>query len=185
MSTPLLLIAAIIALAFVYVLLPSAADVYRRFSGKIVARCPETEKPAIVRIDAVHAATTDLFGNPELRVAGCSNWPERAGCAERCLAAVAGSPVASRLERIVARWADGKPCALCDQPLDDPSSGFGPQPWIDEERVTHDWSESPDDALVLESLFAVRPVCWECHLLAVRSKDADLRTGETAGERES
>ncbi len=46
--------------------------------------CPETLQPVDLRIDATHAARTRFHGHEELVVAGCSRWPERAGCNQAC-----------------------------------------------------------------------------------------------------
>jgi hypothetical protein len=47
-------------------------------------RCPETGIAAEIEVDARHAALTALGGTPDVRVAECTLWPGRAGCAEAC-----------------------------------------------------------------------------------------------------
>jgi hypothetical protein len=89
MSAPLITLAAIAALAFIYVLVPIVGEVYFRFRARRTVYCLETGLAAQVEIDARHAAFTAVPGPPELRVAGCSLWPGRRGCERRCLAAVA------------------------------------------------------------------------------------------------
>jgi len=85
MTTPLITIAAILALGALFVLIPVASDSYRRFRRRRVVTCPETKASAEILIDARHAAGSSLFGNPRLRVNDCTRWPERQGCAEDCL----------------------------------------------------------------------------------------------------
>ena len=46
--------------------------------------CPETLQAAEVRVDRRLAARSLLSGHEEMRVAGCSRWPEKAGCDRAC-----------------------------------------------------------------------------------------------------
>jgi hypothetical protein len=95
-ENPWIVIAGIVAVAVVYVLLPVAADTFRRFRVPRILRCPETEKEAEVALDAPHAALTSAFGPPVLRVKNCSLWPEREDCPQDCLAAEAEAAPPSR-----------------------------------------------------------------------------------------
>ena len=85
MSAPWIAVTAIIALAAVYVLVPVAADTFRRFRTKRSLRCPETGREAEVGIDAGRAALTSAFGRALLRVKNCSLWPGRKECAQECV----------------------------------------------------------------------------------------------------
>jgi hypothetical protein len=85
MSAPWIVVAAIIAVAVCYVLLPVVADTFRRFRTKKSLRCPETGREAEVGIDAGRAALTSAFGRALLRVKNCSLWPERKECAQDCV----------------------------------------------------------------------------------------------------
>jgi hypothetical protein len=85
MSAPWIVVAAIIAVAVCYVLLPVVADTFRRFRTKKSLRCPETGTEAEVGIDAGRAALTSAFGRALLRVKNCSLWPERKECAQDCV----------------------------------------------------------------------------------------------------
>jgi hypothetical protein len=87
MSTPLIVIAAVMALAMLYVLTPVAADAFFRYRARRVLRCPETGKEAEVSVDARRAAFTSALGKTLLRVKDCSLWPERKGCRQDCLKA--------------------------------------------------------------------------------------------------
>ncbi len=85
MSAPWVVIAAIIAVAVGYVLLPVAADTFRRFRTKRSLSCPVTGGEAEVGIDAGRAAWTSAFGRALLRVKNCSLWPARKNCPQDCL----------------------------------------------------------------------------------------------------
>lgn len=91
MGQPWSLLAAIIALALVYVALPVFLLTYARFrgAGRLFhpVLCPVTREQASVNLDAVHAGLTGaLAGRPRLRVEHCSLWPARRGCGQECLA---------------------------------------------------------------------------------------------------
>ena len=67
-----------------------------RFSGSRVVRCPETKHLATIRLDANHAAFTNLSGEPEVRVKECSRWTGPVGhCFDQCVESeTPGSPYA-------------------------------------------------------------------------------------------
>ena len=85
MSAPWLVIAAIIAVAVCYVLVPVVADTFRRFRAKRSVKCPETGREAEIDLDAGQAALTSAFGRALLRVKSCSLWPARKNCAQDCI----------------------------------------------------------------------------------------------------
>ncbi|MBI4561631.1 MAG: hypothetical protein HY724_06260 [Candidatus Rokubacteria bacterium] len=87
MKAPWIVLAAIAAVAVVYVLLPVIVSTFVRFRAKRRLECPETGASAEVGVDARWAALTSAFRHPLLRVRSCSLWPKREGCGESCLSA--------------------------------------------------------------------------------------------------
>lgn len=85
MKTPLILIAATVALGLFYIVLPFTFDVYRRFRYRKVVTCPDTHGLAEVRLNACWAALTAVFHKPALRVKSCTLWRRKNGCAEGCV----------------------------------------------------------------------------------------------------
>lgn len=85
MNPILITVAAIIALAALYVLLPVVVHTFQRYRQKRVLRCPESDGLARVDIDASLAAVSSVFGRPVLKVENCTLWPKRKGCTESCL----------------------------------------------------------------------------------------------------
>ena len=59
--------------------------IYERYSGGRPVTCPENQRSAVVDIDVRHAAETVMDGHPDLRLSGCTRWPERAQCDQACL----------------------------------------------------------------------------------------------------
>lgn len=85
MNTPLITIAAIIALGGLFVVLPLFVHTFQRYRNKKVLKCPETGELAEVDINAPRAALSSAIGKPLLRVKNCTLWPKRKGCDEECL----------------------------------------------------------------------------------------------------
>ena len=85
MPSPWTIIIGILALGALYVLLPVVLTTFLRYRGRKALTCPETGQTAEVGLDAARAAAGSAFGKLALRVKSCSLWPERAGCARRCL----------------------------------------------------------------------------------------------------
>lgn len=89
MDKPLLVLAAIAALGLIYVVFPVVMDAFMRYRKIRRVNCPEEEKTALMNIDAKAAALAAAQGKTQLRVSNCSLWPEKRGCAQRCLAQIA------------------------------------------------------------------------------------------------
>jgi hypothetical protein len=89
MEKPLLMIAVIAGIGLVYVVFPVMMDAFMRYRKIRRVNCPEEEKTALMNIDAKGAALSAAKGKTQLRVINCSLWPEKRGCAQRCLTQVA------------------------------------------------------------------------------------------------
>jgi hypothetical protein len=85
MNGPLLLIAVIVATGLLFVVAPVVADIYARYRNGKALKCPEAQSTAEVTLNTHQAALAAAFGKPILRVKGCSLWPEKIGCAEKCV----------------------------------------------------------------------------------------------------
>lgn len=85
MSVSLIIVLAVVGLAFVYAFVPPAMGTFIRYRPRLVVRCPETMLPADLQVDAVHAALTAIAGPPEVRVRDCSSWPDRRSCGQACV----------------------------------------------------------------------------------------------------
>ena len=75
----------VVGLAIGYHWARSAFSVALLFRGQTVVACPHTRTPAVVVVDVVRAALTAYRRRPDLRLAACSRWPEKSGCAQDCL----------------------------------------------------------------------------------------------------
>ncbi len=88
MEKPLLMIAAIAGIGLVYVVLPVMLDAFMRYRKIRRVTCPEEKKTALMNVNAKAAALAAAQGKAQLRVSNCSLWPEKRGCAQRCLAQI-------------------------------------------------------------------------------------------------
>jgi hypothetical protein len=86
-QSPGLLIFAVFAAGFLFVVVPVALATFYEYRRKKSVVCPETERPAEVSVDAGRATRGAAFGLRSLKVEDCSLWPDRKGCQEACLRA--------------------------------------------------------------------------------------------------
>ncbi len=139
--------------------------VIRKWHGDAVVTCPETQRPAGVRISPLRAALTSAFtGSPRMSLADCSRWPERKNCGQECLGQIESCPEDCLLRNIVTDWYAGKECVFCHRTFDrlhwhdrQPAL-IGPDGFI-----TVRWRDVPAER-IREVLANHKPVCWDCHI---------------------
>ena len=139
------------------------AGAWWKYRGRRVITCPENQSPAGVVVDARHAAATALGKSPDLRLASCSRWPERAGCGQECLSQIEASPEGCLVRNILTKWYEGKVCAWCGQPFGEIDWAGRKPALLGADGVSVEWSEVPADR-VFETLAAASPVCFACHM---------------------
>jgi hypothetical protein len=62
--------------------LPMFSGASQKYRYRKIVRCPEAEKSAEV---GIVASRTGLFSPAGIKVRACSLWPQRKGCAQKCL----------------------------------------------------------------------------------------------------
>jgi hypothetical protein len=85
MDNPVTVIMPIVLLGILYVIVPVAADTYRRFRRPRLVVCPQNGFSATVQLDAARAVTTSVDGDPVVEIRSCSRWPEIGSCRRTCL----------------------------------------------------------------------------------------------------
>ncbi len=83
MNTSGYLIATVLVVAALYFSIRWLVTVYSRYRGTKIVTCPETGRPAIVEVDALHASLTSIVGLPDIRLESCSRWPLKKECGHR------------------------------------------------------------------------------------------------------
>jgi len=136
---------------------------FRKYEGKMLVTCPETGKPAAVKVNFWRGVWTSLRGRRRIELAQCSRWPERAGCDQDCVCEIEANPVAHQAWTIAAKWFEGKHCAYCGQEIA-PMKHLDRMPaLVNLEQKTYEWDQVPTEKL--PSAFEVcKPVCWNCHI---------------------
>jgi hypothetical protein len=85
MASPGLVILAVLGVAVLFVVVPLVLTTLYEARGKKSVVCPEKGKPASLALDPGRAARGAILGKTWLRVAACSFWPEKEGCAQGCV----------------------------------------------------------------------------------------------------
>jgi hypothetical protein len=163
MLTTLHLTIAIVLVGVLYIALKAIGGVYWRYRGARVIICPETEKPAGVRVDAKFAALTAPFGKSRLRLNDCSRWPQRRDCGQECLRQIESAPEDCLVRNILTKWYHDKLCVLCHKPL-------GEIHWLEHkpalmsaDRRSFELQEVRPERLH-DVLATHMPLCWNCHI---------------------
>lgn len=134
-----------------------------RFAGGQVIICPETGKPAMVEVDARHAALTSLVGQPDIRLESCWRWPLNQDCGQECLIQLDVAPPECLVRGVLMKWYKGKECVFCRRVFDEPHLTDHKPALVNHEGITLEWSEISLPTL-MEVLKTHGPVCWDCHI---------------------
>jgi hypothetical protein len=155
----------LVALALLAALLGRGVYAWWKFRGRRLVTCPENQRPAGVRLDSSHAALSGLLHAPNLQVAECTRWPEKAGCGQECLREIESRPADCLVRNIVLEWYAGKSCCSCGRPFGTiPVAGANPAVQT-ADRNSVEWSEIPVDRL-RDTLATAKPICFACHMAA-------------------
>jgi hypothetical protein len=144
-------------------MMASPVSAFRKYRGKRVVECPETQAPAGVEVDAGHAALTAVLGKPDLRLKECSRWPERQNCGQDCLAQIALAPEDCLVRTMLAKWYVGKSCVFCARDCSEIDWMEHRPTLLGPDGRTVEWQDVASEDLpgVLETHKAV---CWNCHV---------------------
>ncbi len=134
-----------------------------KYRGSRVVACPETGRPALAEVDALHASLTSVVGRPDIRLENCSRWPLKNQCGQECLANLDVAPGECLVSGVLTRWSRGKNCVYCGKPAEELH-------WMDHKPAFQagegklvEWHRVPVAKLsmVLETHL---PVCWDCYI---------------------
>lgn len=137
---------------------------WRTYHGVHVIQCPETRRPAAVRVDTGHAALSAVtHDEADLRLTSCSRWPERAGCDQACVPQIERDPKETRLDTILADIFTDQHCALCGKTIAGvPAIGHKPALRAPDGRTIPCDQIAPEH--IEEMLGTHRIVCWDCDI---------------------
>ncbi len=163
MTLVMLLVAAI--LVGVAIFAATAFTAWRRFRGRRVVVCPDDHRTAAVEVDASGAAVSAMLGGKDLRLQSCSQWPEKEGCGQECLAQIQAAPEDTLVTSVLQRWYTERQCVICKLPIEFHTLEHRPA-MMDlsrADRPTIVW-EQIDPTELPERLKTLAPVCWNCHI---------------------
>jgi hypothetical protein len=170
MWTVAYLIAGVLVVGAIYFGIRYFVTTTRKFGGGRVVICPETQKQAMVEIDARRAALTSLLGQTEIRLESCWRWPLNEDCGQECLLQLGVLDDECLVRSVLMKWYRGKKCAFCKRPfsevelIDHKPVLFNPQGY------TVEWAAIPISA-VNEAMATYLPVCWNCHVAQTFRRD--------------
>ena len=163
MNSTYFLIGALLVSLGIAAWLVIATRTFLRYRGKMLFTCPESGKPAAVRVAAGKAASTSLLAHPTVRLSECSRWPERKDCGQECLSQLGANPENCLVWTKVADWYRGRSCAVCHKPFNTLRWHDHRPALIGPERTTVQWNELAAEKL--PEVFATHiPVCWSCYI---------------------
>jgi len=136
---------------------------FRAYQGKMLVTCPETGKPAAVKVATWRGILAGLVGQHRVRLCACSGWPEREGCEQDCLCQIEANPEAHKAWTIAAKWFEGKKCVYCGTAISSVKHLDRRPALLSVERETRQWDQVPTEELP-EALWGSQPVCWSCHV---------------------
>jgi len=136
---------------------------FRKYEGKMLVTCPETGKPAAVKVDTWRAVLAALAGRHRVNLCACSRWPERQDCAQDCLCEIEANPEAHKAWTLAAKWFAGKNCAYCGTAIPPVKHLDRAPALVNLEKNTYQWNEIPAEELP-DAFEACKPVCWNCHI---------------------
>lgn len=140
------------------------ARMYATLRGDRVITCPENGKPAGVHLQAFLGAVRALFGREPMKVGGCSQWPEKAGCGQACLREIHAAPDGCLVRARLAKWYEGKHCVRCKADVSPAHWHFNPPALRAPDGKTRAWSEVKAEEIP-EVLATHEPVCFDCHVM--------------------
>jgi len=165
MATEQYLVIALLAIAAAFLIrrLEVAAHAWR-YPVLMLVTCPETRKPAAVRVATFRAAISEFLNRGDTKLSACSRWPERRDCDQDCVCQIERDPADHRVWNIASEWFTGKRCAYCRKPID-PLSHVDRAPAVMRilDRRTVEWKDLPAEQLPAAFSECV-PVCWGCHM---------------------
>ena len=161
-----------------------AAAAWMLYRGPQVILCPETGRPAGVTVDMKHAEKTAIFSaEPDLRLASCSRWPERAGCGQECLSQIESTPGECAVRFQLEHWYAGKRCIYCRKPFEVIEWHDHKPTLVNGDGELLAWTDIAPEKLpeVLSTHF---PVCWSCDAIErFRREHPELITDITGRDR--
>ena len=136
---------------------------YIRYRDSRMITCPDNGQASIVEVDAIHAAITSAFGQPDIRLQNCGRWPLLQNCGQECLVQMDVAPPECLVRGVLMRWYEFKSCHYCGKPFPQIQL-LDHQPALQTpEGKLLEWSEV-DIGELQTVMNTYTPVCWDCNI---------------------
>ena len=154
----------LLLLAVLSVYIAIAARTWVHVRGARIVICPETQRPAAVRVDVGRAVGSAVWERPDYRLESCSRWPERRECAQSCVRQIEAAPSETSPKAIAGHFFSHEHCALCTHPIAPPHSMTLQPGFMDPAtHMVQSWNElEPQD--LLAAIATRQPLCANCTL---------------------
>jgi hypothetical protein len=165
MTTEQYLVIALLAITAAFLIRRIVAAVSAwKYHGLMLVTCPETRRPAAVRVGIARAALREFVNRGHIELCSCSRWPERGDCDQDCLPEIEKAPEDHRVWQIASEWFAGKKCAFCRKPIERVSHlDHAPALVRIADRMTVEWRDLPAEDLP-GAFSECAPACWSCHM---------------------
>ncbi|HKO05649.1 MAG TPA: hypothetical protein VJW51_12910 [Candidatus Acidoferrales bacterium] len=161
MANELYLLGAVVLVSAAYVI--RQLVVFHKFGGTMLVTCPETGKPAAVKVATWRSVWAAIRGRRQMELSECSRWPERQDCPQDRLCQIEANPKEHQLWTIAAKWFEGKTCVYCSHIIGPVKHLDRPPALLNPDKETLEWENIPPEKLP-EAFDASVPVCWNCHI---------------------
>ena len=161
MANEMYLLGALVLVSVVYAV--RQIFVFHKFTGRMLVICPETGKPAAVKLATWRSLWAAIRGRREMELGECSRWPERQDCPQDCVCQIEEDPKGHQVWTVAAKWFEGKTCVFCGSNIE-PFKHLDRRPaLLNLEKKTFEWVNLPPEKLP-EAFNTCLPVCWKCHI---------------------
>lgn len=162
MTSAAWVIIGVFVLAAFAIIVVEATLAWRRYAGRRIVTCPETEREVYVDIDAKSAAIPVALGwPPDYRLVFCSRWPERLYCGQECIHQIAAAPDETLVRTIENRWYGGKSCSMCGSTFDVIDWRRKPPALLSPEKARVWWKDVAPER-ISDTLITHEPICGAC-----------------------
>jgi hypothetical protein len=158
----LFIVLVVIGAAFLIRRLAAAAWAWK-YHGLMLVTCPETRKPAAIKVGTIRVALREFVNRGHIELCSCSRWPERRDCDQDCVREIEKVPEDHRVWKIASEWFAGKQCVYCRKSIEPVSHLDRAPALLRRDRKTVEWRDLPAEDLP-EAFSECAPVCWSCHM---------------------
>ena len=136
---------------------------YSTYRGTRTVICPETKRPTVVEVDALHASLTSTVGLPDIRLQDCARWPMKEQCGQECLLDLDVAPERCLISGVLMRWYRDRKCVYCGKVFSEVQWADHRPALLSPEGELRTWNAVTMDEIT-NVMKTHAPVCWDCYI---------------------